>query len=204
MSLSERQIEIWSRQIILPELGGRGQERLLASRVRLLGTDLAAATAATYLAGAGIGTLEIEPALLEAPPFASLGDRVPGTRILTRPEDATIDLLLCSAEVVPLPVARLGTLLIDQDQEGTTSLLLLPRGAAACPQCVRRPAPADHSDVAAASMAGSLAALVATRWLAEIEQEKESRRWVLTPGAACWEYADVAQKKPCPATHHAP
>ncbi len=203
LSLSERQIEIWSRQIILPELGGRGQERLLAGRIRLLGTDLAAATAATYLAGAGIGTLEVEASLLSASPFAPLDDRIPGIRIVTSPQEAPADILLCSAPVAQLlPAARLGSLVIDQEADGTTSLLLLPRGGAACLQCAVRPAQATPSDVAAASMAGSLAALVATRWLAEIQQETDCLRWVLAPEAPTWEFAPLATQVPCPAADH--
>ena len=57
MPLDERQIERYSRQIILPEIGGRGQERLLASVVVLAGGGDLLATAARYLAGAGVGTL---------------------------------------------------------------------------------------------------------------------------------------------------
>jgi adenylyltransferase/sulfurtransferase len=59
MPLSDAQIDRYSRQIILPEVGGRGQERLLAARVALRGVGAMAATAARYLTGAGIGELRL-------------------------------------------------------------------------------------------------------------------------------------------------
>jgi len=55
--LTETQIERYSRQLILPEIGGRGQERLLASRVLIVGDGDVARTAALYLAAAGVGRL---------------------------------------------------------------------------------------------------------------------------------------------------
>jgi len=49
----------FARQLALPELGPAGQERLGASRVAIVGRDLAAETAARYLAAAGVGTLRL-------------------------------------------------------------------------------------------------------------------------------------------------
>jgi adenylyltransferase/sulfurtransferase len=51
--LSDAQIERWSRQVLLPEVGGRGQERLLAARVRVIGTGTAAELAALLVGRAG-------------------------------------------------------------------------------------------------------------------------------------------------------
>jgi adenylyltransferase/sulfurtransferase len=62
--LTDAQIERYSRQIILPEVGSRGQERLLAASVAVAGNGTAARTAALYLAAAGIGRLGVEPPLL--------------------------------------------------------------------------------------------------------------------------------------------
>jgi molybdopterin-synthase adenylyltransferase len=57
--LSDAQIERYSRQIILPQVGGRGQEKLLAASVAVLGAGGMGCTAAVYLAAAGVGRLQI-------------------------------------------------------------------------------------------------------------------------------------------------
>lgn len=59
MPLSSEQIERYSRQIVLPEIGARGQERLLAATVALFGAGPLARLTAQYLAGAGIGGLAL-------------------------------------------------------------------------------------------------------------------------------------------------
>jgi len=57
--LTDAQIERYGRQIILPEVGGRGQERLLAARVAVAGAGPAAIAAVTLLGRAGVGTLHV-------------------------------------------------------------------------------------------------------------------------------------------------
>ncbi len=50
MSLSEEQIERYSRHVILKEVGGKGQEQLLKSKVLIIGAGGLGAPAAMYLA----------------------------------------------------------------------------------------------------------------------------------------------------------
>lgn len=67
MNLDDNTIERFSRQIILPEVGPGGQERLLRSRVLLAGLEPGVTTAALYLAAAGTARLGlVDDAILSA------------------------------------------------------------------------------------------------------------------------------------------
>jgi hypothetical protein len=57
--LTDAQIDRYSRQIILPELGGAGQERLLAAKLTVLAETEDLVPALNYLAGAGIGAISL-------------------------------------------------------------------------------------------------------------------------------------------------
>lgn len=59
MSLSEREIERYSRQLVLPEWSGEIQERLRSSSAVVVGAGALGSPAATYLAAAGVGTIGV-------------------------------------------------------------------------------------------------------------------------------------------------
>lgn len=75
MTLTEEQIRRYSRHIILPEVGGRGQKRILEASVLLAGLGGAGSAAALYLAAAGVGRIALwDPApVTEADLAAAIG-----------------------------------------------------------------------------------------------------------------------------------
>ena len=57
MEFSETQITRYSRHILLPEVGGKGQKKIAKGKVLLVGAGGLGSPAALYLAAAGIGTI---------------------------------------------------------------------------------------------------------------------------------------------------
>ena len=57
MKFSDEQIHRYSRQIILPGIGGKGQRKLQEAKVFVMGAGGLGSPAAIYLAAAGIGTI---------------------------------------------------------------------------------------------------------------------------------------------------
>jgi hypothetical protein len=59
MALSNQQIERYARQIIVPGVGGIGQERLLSARLMLAGRTADVASTLLYMVGAGVGEIHL-------------------------------------------------------------------------------------------------------------------------------------------------
>jgi hypothetical protein len=63
MRFDDAQIERYSRQLVLPEVGPQGQTRLAQARVAIAAVGPAAERAVAYLAAAGVGSLALPAAL---------------------------------------------------------------------------------------------------------------------------------------------
>lgn len=57
MDFSEDQITRYSRHILLPEVGGKGQKKIAKAKILLVGAGGLGSPAALYLAAAGVGTI---------------------------------------------------------------------------------------------------------------------------------------------------
>ncbi|MFN7176449.1 MAG: HesA/MoeB/ThiF family protein [Thermaurantiacus sp.] len=59
MDLTDRQLERYARHIVLKEVGGAGQKRLLAARIAVVGAGGIGCPALAYLAAAGVGAVTL-------------------------------------------------------------------------------------------------------------------------------------------------
>src|SRR6059036_2736516 len=59
MDFTDEQITRYSRHILLPEVGGKGQKKIAKSRILIVGAGGLGSPAALYLAAAGVGTIGV-------------------------------------------------------------------------------------------------------------------------------------------------
>lgn len=175
MALREDQIQRYGRQILLREVGGVGQRKLLAAPVRVLGSSPAVDVAVAYLVAGGT-PVELAPGVeihgfLEGQPLLAL-----------------------SADAVPVTAPALD--LLPEGMASTAPAQVVLGGgvafktAAACPECwalTQAALPGVGPDVSC----GSLGALVVQRM---------TLGWGPALGVICWKtdhFAEVATVR-CP------
>lgn len=203
MALTDDQIEQYSRQIILPELGGIGQRKLLEASCLLLGSGPALETAATYLAGAGVGTLHVSDGSSPTMAYAPLAGRNRDVHIAcapSRPAPSDYQVILAAhtpAGGLAAGCARLGEIAVGADTSGA-HVTVVPR-TGGCIECrAAPPEEADRDRRIDEAAAGALAALAALLWLAEIAPRPEPKRLTLAPGAPCWTESPLGPTAGCP------
>jgi hypothetical protein len=142
VTLTDEQIERWSRQILLPEVGGLGQLRLLAARVAIPGASRVATWAADLLRRAGV---TIDAGIDDADLLVDLegGGAVLAQRALARG--------------IPLVRGRLGA-------SGGTIDTLVGRPCGLCAPADAQATSAPH-DALAAAVTQALGSLVAAEVL---------------------------------------
>jgi molybdopterin/thiamine biosynthesis adenylyltransferase len=174
--LTDEQIERYSRQIVLPQVGGRGQEKLLSSSVALVATDELSSSAALYLAAAGVGTLS-----LGAPTAAAIAGMNPDCR--TRPLAAELNAntamamvrahdLVIGADLTPDASSLLNTVCMTAEKflvwgnaagcVGQVTTFAGHQADAPCYGCLHLPPPQQPSSEFAAMTAALVGTLVAT------------------------------------------
>jgi hypothetical protein len=185
MVLSDRQIERYSRQIIVPGFGGRGQERLLAATLALSGelADLEAPLA--YFVGAGVGTVLVEAAAgapVESRMIDDLRALNPDSRAVAMDEPpARVDLLMmligsaAGLETARHAIARGAggpAVLVRLDAPPRIALL----AASPCPLCTEIELLGPFGDRAeSAEFVAMLATAEAVRLLADQERAPAPR-----------------------------
>jgi molybdopterin/thiamine biosynthesis adenylyltransferase len=171
--LDETALERYSRQIIVPEVGGRGQERLLAARVGVVGEGDAARAAVDLLTRAGVraAALSAGDVLVDL----SVGWRIARqTRDVARP--IVLGALSGAGACVTTVVGRPCAICVPDEEPARDSTL-----AALAP--------------AAADALGALAALEALRVL--LLPPARGRRTVLDFGAGLFRASELAPVRGC-------
>jgi molybdopterin/thiamine biosynthesis adenylyltransferase len=196
MALSDRQIERYSRQIILPEIGGRGQERLLASVMVVAGSGALMATTARYLAGAGVGELRLASAESDRlggelraldPDLAVHPGRIDATTTVVVAADlgvGPLDACVRRAREARVPVVAAAA-------RGAAGWLYVGDDASSCAGCAARSARGDDIGAAASPLApiaagvlGSLLALAALELALGRSRTAPPLRWFDARSAA--------------------
>lgn len=157
--LDDTDIDRYSRQILLPEIGGKGQLRLRQSSVVVIGEE-AAAIAALYLAAAGIGRVATRLS-------AAATHGLPPHALSELPAASDDEALRCAVAIVTWP-PHPPDLLAHRSRAGGSSIVLFDSSSGAGVRTVlpdefeqlEPPTPQGFMD---AAMAGSIAATEALR-----------------------------------------
>jgi adenylyltransferase/sulfurtransferase len=186
--LSEQQVERYSRQIILPQVGGRGQQMLLAASVTLYGETEMAESAGRYLAGAGVGRLRLSPSVAAA--IDGYNPDCIATMLTAKPAadlSGGSAVVICAdvEEAIGVPVyaaSRVAGVPFIVGQAGAMVGWMCVCGSrdVVCYACLTRPSEAGNSDAGlgtlTAGLLGSLVAIEALKTVLGLPASSSGRR----------------------------
>lgn len=197
--LSEEQIRRYSRQILLPEVGGRGQRRLLGAHARLHADGTLGEVAALYLAAAGVGAItwanDVPAAVRECVAAINPDCRLGVGEPTTAPD---VELELGETASGDRSTGSAPRIVITWHGRVARLQRLLP-GRSACPLCLPPPEgePAPPGPAAHAAL-GSLAAVEALNALLGIGEPLIDRVLELDLPTCRVETRAVIRRPDCP------
>jgi hypothetical protein len=198
--LTESQIERYSRQIVLPEVGGHGQERLLAGSVAIGGGGNAAIFCAAHLAAAGVGQLRVDGIDANAPLTNALAlhARNIDCEIHAGPvgEEADVTILLGEVDAARAPVSHM----LVWGQESTEGILTarFPTGRGCIP-CLSALAGSARAAEGSGQLLGALLATMGLRALLGIGANDRAELLRLAPGVSPLMSSPFPSRPKCPA-----
>ena len=216
MDLTDPQIERYSRQILLREVGGAGQEKIRSARVLVAGEGSAVAIAALYLSAAGVGEIclacgarnrAITDDISALNPETCVRPLVHGevSDALAARHDLLVDLTVDAELRAALSRAALAAdrRLIAGDYGGDHGFVvaLQPRCGHGCLACVEWPPLAATATPLTPSLSGVVATVMATEVLKAIVGAGESLAGHLLRIDACGPaYARdiIRRRRSCP------
>lgn len=206
--LSGSQIERYSRQILLARCGGIGQLRLLAARLVLVGDGPVARTAATYLAAAGIGMLDVRRDEPTAPSSAPWSSPNPDCRLtFDAPSDGLPDLVAHTTKRVSFEPTAVVRRVVAQAAAGRATVI---DAGQSCESCALRALGEVDARATRSTAFGSVTEDVAGALLAQevltmlLAQDPACRRRVVIDAAGAGSETIEASSPLCPhGAHHA-
>jgi molybdopterin/thiamine biosynthesis adenylyltransferase len=183
MALNDAQIDRFSRQIVLPQIGGTGQERLLRSAIALAGEGELATITALYLTGAGVGRIALHGSHQLR---GELSDLNPDVEIsLTSRALGSVDvdvLIACDAPLAGIDAAAATRRpLVAAGSTTNGGWLVVANGSVTCASCAARQSGSKlpHSTLssATAGVVGALMSLAVVKLLLGLHQPS-GREWL--------------------------
>jgi len=199
--LTDSQIERYSRQIVLPEVGGRGQERLLAASAAISGGGTAAIFCAAHLAAAGVGKLRFEGSDAAGPLADAFALRVRNVDCEIRAAAAgPADVTILLGEVDAARAVEIGHLVWGEETHGgiVAARFSSGRGCIACLAALASPA---KTATGSGQLLGALLATLALRALLGIGAHDRASLLRFAPDASAFTSRPFPSRARCPVCH---